>query len=906
VLHGRDADCAAVRELLDAARLSRSGVAVVRGEPGVGKTALLQYAAEHAQNMHVLHGVGVQSEVMLPFAALHQLLRPVLEHLPALPAPQAGALAGAFGIAPGRGDDPFLVAVAVLTLLSEVSGAEGLLCVIDDAQWLDQASADALVFVARRLMAEGVLLLFAARDGERRSFPAPGLPERRLRGLDPASADALLEDAAPGLAPHVRARLVDRTAGNPLALLELPALLTPRQRAGSEALPDPMPLGSNVERIFAERAGHLPPNTQQLLLIAAAEETGDLATIMRACAVDGIEIDALDAAEQAGLVSVHGGRLRFRHPLVRSAVYQRSTFAARQRVHRVLAAALPGAEDVDRRAWHLATATLQFDDDVAAELEHSADRARRRGGVAAAADALERAAYLSKQQNERGKRLLGAAKDAWLAGQRDRAARLLAAAEPVLEDRVQRASGKQLGGLIELRRGMPEKAYHLLLDSAREFADLDVHIALETLVLAGEAASFIGDPDLAAEVGRLALAMPETSSSQDRLMAALLVGLASALHGDPADGIALLREVVDGAGRLEDPAQLLWAGRAALYLGELDVARALYQRGVDRAEQTGAAGMLAILLDRIAWTEAIAGRPAQAAANAERGMELAGELGLDAGVALGSLALVGAIRGDEQACRAAAERAHALADARHLRIVAAAADWALGLLELGLGRPAEALNRLLALTGQKGHPGILLWAAPDLVEAAARAGRPDLCEAVAERFERWATGSGLPVPAAAAARCRGLLSHADEAVEQYTTALQYDRSAERPFERARTELALGEELRRMRRRSEARTHLREAMEVFERLGAAPWAERARTELRASGETARRRDPSTLQQLTPQELQVARLAGGGASNPDIAAKLFLSRRTVEYHLQKVFSKLGVASRVELARVDFTEH
>ena len=287
-------------------------------------------------------------------------------------------------------------------------------------------------------------------------------------------------------------------------------------------------------------------------------------------------------------------------------------------------------------------------------------------------------------------------------------------------------------------------------------------------------------------------------------------------------------------------------------------------------------------------------------------MELAGELGLDAGVALGSLALVEAIRGDEGACRAAAQRAHALADARHLRIVAAAADWALGLLELGLGRPADALDRLLALSGGSGHPGILLWAAPDLVEAAARAGRPDRCQAVAERFQRWATGSGLPVPAAAAARCRGLLSHADEAVAQYTAALEYDRSAQRPFERARTELAMGEELRRMRRRSEARTHLRDAMEVFESLGAAPWAERARAELRASGETARRRDPSTIQELTPQELQVARFAGGGASNPDIAAKLFLSRRTVEYHLQKVFTKLGVTSRVELARLDFTGH
>jgi DNA-binding CsgD family transcriptional regulator/tetratricopeptide (TPR) repeat protein len=902
VLYGRDADCAAVRDRLDAARVSRSSVEVVRGEPGVGKTALLEYAAEQARDLGVLRGVGVESEVALPFAALHQLLYPVLDRLPALPAPQAAALGGAFGITPGRSDDPFLVAVAVLTLLGEVSADGGLLCLVDDAQWLDQASADVLRFVARRLDAEGLVLLFAARDGERRAFATSGLPERRLRGLEPRSAAALLDETAPGLAARVRARLVDRTAGNPLALLELPRQLTAGQRSGFEALPDRLPLGRSIEGIFADRASGLPQSTQELLLIAAAEESGDLGTVLRAAAGAGIAPDALDEAERAGLVTVRDGQLHFTHPLVRSAVYQRTTFARRQNVHRNLAAILSGPEDVDRCAWHLAAATPEHDDRVAAALEDSADRARRRGGVAAAADALERAAHLSEHSSERGRRLLGAANDAWLANQRDRADKLLTVAEHLVEDRVQRARAEQLAGLMELRRGMPEKAYRILLRGAAAFVDIDTHTALETLVLAGEAAAFIGEPGLATEVGRLALALPDNPSPEDRSMRALLVGLASALRGDPADGIGLLREVVEGALGLDDPAQLLWGGRAALYLGELDVARALYERGVDQAEVSGAVGMLAVLLDRVAWTDAVAGRPAQAAASAERGLELAGELGLDAGVALGSLALVAAIRGDEQACRAAAERAHALAQARHLRIVAAAADWALGLLDLGLGRPAEALARILELTGSGGHPGILLWAVPDLVEAAAWSGRPERCAAVVERFERWARGSGLPVPAAAAERCRGLLSHGDEAVEHFVAALGYDPSAQRPFERARTELALGETLRRMRRRSDARVHLRNAMDVFERLGAAPWADRARAELRATGETVRRRDPSTVEQLTPQELLIARLAGGGVSNPDIAAKLFLSRRTVEYHLRKVFTKLGVTSRLELVNVD----
>ena len=902
MLHGREPDCAALRELLDAARLSRSAALVIRGEPGVGKTALLEYAAEHAAGLRVLRGTGVQSEVTLPFAALHQLLYPVLDQLPALPAPQSAALGAAFGLTPGRSDDPFLVAVAVLTLVSEVSAGEGLLCLIDDAQWLDGPSADALMFVARRLDAEGVVLLFGARDDDQRNFPAAGLPELRLAGLEPVAAAALLHETAPGLAERVRDQLVTRTTGNPLALLELPAMLTAAQRAGIAALPEPLPLGRSVERIFAERVSQLSPAAQHLLLVGSAEETGDLATVLRAAAAQGSGPAALEEAERAGLISVQNGRLQFRHPLVRSAVYQHATFSSRQDVHRNLAKILGRTEDVDRRAWHLAAAAVEPNESVAAELENSADRARRRSGAGAAADALERSAQLTSDRGERGRRLTAAARDAWLAGQRDRAATMLATAEQLVEDPAQRARVMQLGGLFELRRGMPDKAYRLLVDSAAAFQESDPHTALETLVLAGEAAAFIGTPALSAEVGALAAAIPTGHSPENRLMVALLGGLARALGGDPAGGTAMLQEVVVGAQRIDEPAQLLWAGRAALYLGELDAARTLYERGADQARLSGAVGMLATILDRLAWTDAIAGRPASAEANAEEGMKLAGELGLDAGVALGSLALVSAMRGDEHGCRAAAERAYSLAEARRMRIVSASADWALGLLDLGLGRPADALQHLLALTGAGGHPGILLWATPDLVEAAVRTGQPDRCSAVLQRFGAWATGSGLPVPAAALARCEGLLADTDAAVDHFDAALRHDHSAQRPFERARNELALGEALRRQRRRVEARTHLRNALEVFEKLGTAPWTERARAELRASGETARKHDPNTFDQLTPQEVRIALFASKGASNPDIAAKLFLSRRTVEYHLHKVFTKLGVTSRAELTTVD----
>src|SRR5919112_259290 len=375
MLHGREADCAALRNLLDAARRSHSAALVIRGEPGVGKTALLDYAADHAAGLRVLRGIGVQSEVTLPFAALHQLLYPVLDQLPALPGPQSAALSAAFGLTPGRSDDLFLVAVAVLTLVSEVSAGEGLLCLVDDAQWLDQPSADALVFVARRLQAEGVVLLVGARDDDQRYFAAPGLPELRLSGLEPAAAAALLDEASPGLADRVRDQLVARTTGNPLALLELPAMLTEEQRAGLAVLPEPLPVGRNVERIFAERVSRLPPATQHLLLVGAAEETGDLATVVQGAAVAGIGWAPLESAERAGLISVANGRLEFRHPLVRSVVYQHATFASRQGVHSDLAVVLAGTEDFDRRAWHLAAATVEPDEGVAAELEHSADRA---------------------------------------------------------------------------------------------------------------------------------------------------------------------------------------------------------------------------------------------------------------------------------------------------------------------------------------------------------------------------------------------------------------------------------------------------------------------------------------------------------------------------------------------------
>jgi DNA-binding CsgD family transcriptional regulator len=639
--------------------------------------------------------------------------------------------------------------------------------------------------------------------------------------------------------------------------------------------------------------------------VGATEETGNLAIVLRAAETIGVPPEALAPAEHTHLISTQDGRWQFRHPLVRSAIYRNASFPRRQSAHLAIAAVLDDALDVDRQAWHRAAATIGPDADVALALERTAGRARSRSGVAAAADALDRAGQLTADGAVRGGRWLAAAENAWLAGQRDRALALLEATGPLMLQPLDRARALQLGGIIEMRTGMPNEAYRLLVASARAFTDVDSHAALKTLVYAGEAASFIGDPAMAVEVGTLALALEQDGTDDDTSMAGLLSGLAAVLSGDPAGGIRTLRNVVQAAEGFDDAEQLLWAGRAALYVGDLTAARMLYLRGAEHARATGAAGMLATILDRVAWAAAIAGCPADAEAAANEGLRLSSDLGLDAGVALGGLAVATAIRGSEAPCQGIAQRAQALAAARQLPIVAASAQWALGLLDLGLGRPEDALARLLGLTGgtEYSHQGILLWAFPDLVEAAARAGRPETCRPALERFEGWALGTGFPAPKAAAARCHGLLSEGDQAVQHFTAALEHDGRAERPFERARTELALGEVLRRSRRRVDARTHLRHALEVFERLGAAPWTDRARAELRASGETSHRRDLSgTLDSLTPQELQIARLAGEGLSNREIAAKLFLSSRTVEYHLAKVFTKLDLTSRRELFGMD----
>jgi DNA-binding CsgD family transcriptional regulator len=907
VLYGRDVERARIDALLSEARSARSGVLVVRGEAGIGKSALLDHAVAGSGELPVLRAAGVESESELAFAGLHQLLRPVLGLLSRLPEGQAAALASALGLAGGEVNDRFLVSLGVLGLVSEVAEEEGgLLCVVDDAQWLDRPSAEALVFVARRLEAEGVVVLLAAREGDARQFESPGLPELRLAGLPAEPAAALLaERAGPALSSAVRDRLLAFSQGNPLAIMELPTSLSAEQLAGREPLIEPLPVGEGLERAFLGRIRALDPPAQQLALLAAADDSGELAPVLRAAEVLGADIEALDQLEAAELLQVDGATITFRHPLVRSAVYRRAGFNQREAAHLALAGALPDEADADRRAWHLAAASPGPDASVAAELEHSAVRARLRGGHAAAATALERAAQLSEDDASRARRLLAAAEANWLGGRAQRAGPLVEQAELLLTDPELRAQAALLRGSYEFERGRAGEAYDVLVAGAEGALAVDPRMALEMLVRGAEAASFSARMNRSASIAELASGVGATHE-EELFMVALLEGTAQLMGGEPEPAVATLDRARRLADDFEHPRYLTFAAFADSFLGDFVTGQLRHARAVARLRAAGAVGDLPVALQLLAAAEVWLGRFGAAAANAAEGLRLALETGQDtnASFQLGTLARAEAPQGREAECREHAGEAMELAVARGLPLPGSVALFALGVLELGLGRPEEALAHATAITDPSSglaHPLVAIYTAPDLVEAAVRSGRADLAGPALERFVAWAELVPARWPLAVTARMRALLAEGAEGDEHFEAALRRHADAELPFEHARTRLLYGEHLRRSRRRSDARPQLRAALAGFERLGARPWADRARGELRATGETSRKREPSTIDQLTPQELQIARFVSEGATNREVATKLFLSPRTVEYHLHKVFTKLGIASRGELPRL-----
>ncbi len=891
--------------MLSGARRGESGALVLRGEAGMGKSALLAYAATAGRiaEMMVLGVTGVEWESDLAFAGLHGLLWPIVDELEGVPEPQREPLAAALGLAPGEGRDRFLVSAGVLSLLAAAAESRPILCVVDDAQWLDVSSAHSLTFAARRLVAERLAIVFGAREGDRRRFDAPGLAELFVGGLDRSSASLLLAHSAPGAVPSVRSRLLDEAAGNPLALLELPVALSDAQLEGRAPLPGALPLTARLRASFSERVDRLPEATRAALLVAAAEEAGELAVILRAAAELNLPQDALDAAEKTGLVRADGAILSFRHPLVRSVVYESATLGQRQRTHAGLAAALEGADSAERAVWHRAIAALAQDEEVAAALEASAQRSQLRGGHASAASAFERAAALSETSSERARRLAAAGQAAWTAGQGDRATELIRRALPIA-DRRERAWLLFIRGVIEGQSGWLLDGVATMYQGVAVSEDPSVTLQLlrEGFAMAGQAGAIEEAADFASR------AVDVTPGGEvDSFTKASLIASAAELSGDSERGRSLSAELIELADGMDDPACLIWASLAAFRVGMRREALHHANRAVSYAREQGAMTTLPFSLQVQAAALIGESRYELAYASANEGWRLALDTGQlwAAGWNLMRLVQIDGVRGDEELVHAHAGELQDLVARSGAAAIGQYAERSLALLHLCLGRPAEALERLLRIisTARPGSHPLFLYGVPDAVEAAVRADRFDEVSAHADRFQHWAEQSRSPAALALLARCLGLIDESG-AEEHFARAIELA-PALSPFDEGRSELLYGEWLRRRRRRIDARRHLRSALERFGRLGTAPWETRARAELRASGETARRRDPSTRDQLTPQELQIARLVTTGKTNPEVAAQLFLSPRTIDYHLRKVFAKLEIASRAELADLDLGE-
>ncbi|MFU8872281.1 helix-turn-helix transcriptional regulator [Micromonospora sp. SL4-19] len=885
MLYGRDGEQAKIERLLAEARSGRSGALVVRGPAGIGKSALLDHAAGRAANMRVLRGVGVESEAALPFAALHLLLRSGLDRIHTLPDAQAAALNGALGLGDVAPESQFLVGLATLSLLAELAGDGALLCLVDDAQWFDQASIDALLFAARRIEAEGVVMVFAARAG----FHAAGLPELRLSGLDSAAAAALLPADLP---PQVRERLIEESDGNPLALIELPAALSVEQRAGRLSPVGAMPVADRVQEAFQAQIAALPEPARTALLIAAADGSGELEALVAA----GASLHGLEAAERSRLIEIRGTVVAFRHPLIRAAAYQSAPATRRLAAHRALADALarsPVIDAADRRAWHLAAAVLGPDEAIARELQETAERARTRGGHAAVAAAYERAAELTADPVRRSGRLAAAALAASDAGLMGRAAALADSATPDVDDPNIIAALIQVRTHREFELGTPLAAGRIIMDGVPHLAAQSSERATWLLVEAIRCAWFAGDTRLAEQAAASLRALPAIDSP----LVDGALGLARLMGGDLGGGIKLMGEAVDVYGRAElGVPGLTFTASLCFALGRAALGEEITGGVVAACQQSGMIGWLAHALQDHGFAQGWLGRYGEATATLNAGLRLATDLGHEHRVShlTCSLAWVLAHLGDVQGCRAKAEEGVTRADSHGMVLAAAVGRWALGLLELGLGRPDAALRQLQAVP----VTGIGVLSAADQVEAAVRSGEPAQAREPLARYVAWARHVRQPSSDAIAMRCRALVEE-DEA--HFARAVHLHGDFAQPYELARTRLAYGEWLRRARRRADARVQLRGALEVFDRLGSELWAERARVELRATGDVpaAPRKADDPLSVLTPQERQVVRLAAGGASNRDIAAQLFLSPRTVGYHLYKAFPKLGITSRAHLA-------
>ena len=905
MLVGREPERRQIDRLLARARDGQSGVLVVRGEPGIGKSALLNYGLERAKGMTVLRAVGLESASELAFVTLRELFEPVAAQVDRLSTEEGEALGAAFALDSLRRTSRYAVAAATLNLFAAVADASAVLCVVDDAHWVDRASADALVFASRRLEAEGVVMLFAARTGEG-VFEAQGLPELELEGLSPTASRTLLTRRGRRVGRGVDERLAAETAGNPLALLELSELLTEQQLVGREPLDTPLAAGARIEEAFLRRTRGLSRKAQRALLVAAASDSEDVALVVRAARRLRIPATALEGSAAAGLIRLDDGRLTFRHPLVRAAVYQSATPDERRAVHAALAAALDAAIDADRRAWHLAAATDGADEEIAEELERAAESARARGGLAAEAEALARAARLTPDDEARGRRLLEAARAGWRSGVVREVSAMLDEALPTLTDPLLRADAQELRAEMLKRAGHAEAAHVLMLDEAERLETIAPRRAARMLTQASHLHFRRDQGAPALELAERAFRLAGESAQDDLELAGTLAwGLAYVGRSEEARAIALrCADLSETTRETANGPQIAWA---LAWLEEYEVARTLVERAIAVHRQARALPELAHVLFILADLEVRMGRFPAAFAAAQESLRIAEhtERELQMMASLTVLATTEAVLGRVDDARTHATHGLAIAGAIFNLTFVSRANAALGFLELSNARPQEAASHLALVrrTGERSdnaEPSLLEWM-PDLIDAYVRTGRDDEALELLDVFERLATKADRAWALGAAARYRGALANSGEVDSWYEQACAFHERTERQFELARTELSFGERLRRDGRRANARPHLRSALEMFDRAGAAPWAERARAELRATGENVRKRDPSVVERLTPQELQVVLAVGDGRTNREAAAALFLSTKTIEYHLHNAYRKLNVRSRAQLVRL-----
>ena len=908
MLFGRDHEISALEGLLADAMAGRSGVCVIEGEAGVGKTALLNRVEELGDGMQITRAAGVEPEMDIPYSGLHQLLLPFLDGMQRIPAPHRAALKSAFGLDNGSPSNRFFIGMAALALLSDAATTNPVLCIVDDAHRLDPASLDALGFAARRMVADRVVSILALRERDPPLAALRGLASIELRGLDEQAAIELLSSRVEGdLDVTVARRIATEGRGNPLALTELAGELSPEQLAGSEPIPDPMPLGARLEDLYVARIRALPSHIQTLLLLAAADPSGDLALISRAAEELGIGGEPIELAPEIGGFLRFTPAVRFLHPLMRSAAYYGMSAQDRRRAHQALATASEPPVDSDRRAWHLAAAVIAPDEPIAAELEASAERARIRGGWSSSATFLERAAELTPDDGRRAVRRLASAQARLLAGQPAAARTGLEQATPFLPDALARAAAMRLEGTIALALGTPANAATTLLAAAELFAaHHDTRAARDTLLHAFEAAQLSGSfadgegTRVLDATFRIPVA-PAARTAGD----ALLDGYATLQrHGD-ADGVpqiaaALAEIAVDEPITQQELSWLPLAWTAAAELYDDRSWQTITSRWARGARMHGPLTALRPLLGRFPYFDVITGRFAAAERGFEEARELAnasGEATLHTGYTVAELT-IRAWRGQEAESRAATGPVIAeltsLGRGAGIHMVHLATT----VLELGLCNYADALRA--ARKASAGDRLLHLNVEPELIEAAVRCGELEAAGAALEALSPRVRASGTDWGTGMMLRCQALLAASNEAEELFAAALEHlGRTLVVP-QLARTHLLYGEWLRRSRRRRDARSQLRTAFDMLEELGVAGFAERAHIELQATGEHPRRRTVETLDELTPQEEHIARLASEGASNMDIAMQLFISVPTVAYHLQKAYRKLGVGKRASLAR------